>query len=572
MNSNPSNSAGRRLRLRIELGFLFLRTVRHLRITQIYHQLLYRLVLARVPATSNAPQLRNCLSYLPRYLDATEGMLSPDGEFRFLNHAHRFEEGGVNWRAPAFPKLWRYNLHYFDYLLSPSASGNQKSALIDDWIAQNPPGAPDAWEPYPISLRITNWVKYFQSLPAEAVKTAWTESLAQQATWLERRLEYHLLANHLFKNAVALVFAGIYFGGDAGGRWLKTGWRLFRAEMREQFLADGGHFERSPMYHAIGLVDCLDVLNLVSATGPEIEITIDDALRAQIQRGVEFLHDVTMPDGGLALFNDAANGIAPPVSEIFDYASRLLGPQAVHTGPGFRIIERAATGFFGAQCGQDKILIDCGPVGPDYQPGHAHCDTLSYELALNGARMIVDTGTYDYEASSRRFASRSTRGHNTVMIDGAEQSEIWGVFRVARRAKPLSPSLRAEQGGFLFEGMHDGYLRLRGAPLHLRRIRFDGQGCYEIEDTILGRGVHRADSFIHFHPDYTPVMEGAYVVVKGTDGAHLARLELMGSPEVEVQTGEYFPQFGISLTNKMLRLQVMGRLPLSFGYRIRKLG
>ena len=202
MNSNPSNSAGRRLRLRIELGVLYLRTVRHLRITQIYHQLLYRLVLARVPATSNAPPLRNCLSYLPRYLDATEGMLSPDGEFRFLNHAHRFEEGGVNWRAPRFPKLWRYNLHYFDYLLSPSVSGNQKSALIDDWLVQNPPGTPDAWDPYPISLRITNWVKYFQSLPAETVKSAWLESLAQQATWLARRLEYHLLANHLFKVGV----------------------------------------------------------------------------------------------------------------------------------------------------------------------------------------------------------------------------------------------------------------------------------------------------------------------------------------------------------------------------------
>ena len=94
----------------------------------------------------------------------------------------------------------------------------------------------------------------------------------------------------------------------------------------------------------------------------------------------------------------------------------------------------------------------------------------------------------------------------------------------------------------------------------------------EIESTILGRGVHRAENFIYCHSDYTPVMEGAYVVVKGADGAQLASLELMGSPEIEVQTGECFPQFGILLTNTIVRLQVRGRLPLSFGYRIRKSG
>ena len=52
-------------------------------------------------------------------------------------------------------------------------------------------------------------------------------------------------------------------------------------------------------------------------------------------------------------------------------------------------------------------------------------------------------------------------------------------------------------------------------------------------------------------------MEGANVVVTGPDGAHLASLELMGSPEIEVQTGEYFPQFGISLTNKIVRVHLM---------------
>lgn len=559
----------RKTSIAIQRLSLLLRTVWHLRFTQMYYQILYRLSPARVPALKATPP-RRVLQSKPLYLNAANGLVAADWEFRFLNHAHRFEAGHIEWQCPQLTKLWRYNLHYFDYLLAADVSSEQKAKLIDHWIAHNPCGAPDAWEPYTVSLRITNWVKYFQGLQDDEISPAWLASLALQAAWLERRLEYHLLANHLFKNAVALVFVGTFFAGPEGERWLKTGWRLFRAEMREQFLVDGGHYERSPMYHAICLVDCLDVLNLLQTAGAAAVYAVDDSMRAQIKEGVGFLRDVTLPDGGLALFNDAAHGIAPPAAEILEYAARLLGGDSRELVAGLRLIDRPHTGIFGAQLGQDKILIDAGPVGPDYQPGHAHCDTLSYELALNGARFIVDTGTYDYEANARRFACRSTRGHNTVMIDGAEQSEIWGVFRVARRAKPLAVAIRKAHEGFEFEGTHDGYLRLRGQPLPLRRLCFDGQSCYEIEDTILGRGVHRAESFIHLHPDYRVVTEGAYASVLGANDGLVATIEFTGKPEVVLRESEYHPEFGKSLTNSVICLRVSGRLPLVFGYRIRK--
>ena len=139
----------------------------------------------------------------------------------------------------------------------------EKSALIDDWIENNPLGASDAWEPYTVSLRIVNWIKWFLTENAQREpRQEWLESLYLQAAWLEKNIEYHLLANHYLKNGKALLFAGAYFSGQQATRWLEKGLAILRDEASEQILADGGHYERSPMYHSIVVEDYLDVLNI----------------------------------------------------------------------------------------------------------------------------------------------------------------------------------------------------------------------------------------------------------------------------------------------------------------------
>src|SRR5207237_3863965 len=83
-----------------------------------------------------------------------------------------------------------------------------------------------------------------------------------QALALEARLETHLLANHLMKNIKALMFAGALLGAPESSRWWAKGEKLLKRELAEQILADGGHFERSPMYHAEALEDLLDIRTL----------------------------------------------------------------------------------------------------------------------------------------------------------------------------------------------------------------------------------------------------------------------------------------------------------------------
>lgn len=266
---------------------LYWRTLRHLRFTQVAYQLYYRLVPAPPARRLGGQQPRSGLAALP-FASPVVPAITAD-QISFLNHARPLDPAAVDWSSAAEPKLWRYNLHYFDYLHWPVYSAAQKRQLIDSWIVGNPATAGDGWEPYPLSLRVVNWIKAWLQgeLAAPAPPQHWLDSLATQLAWLERRVEYHLLANHLLKNGKALLFGGLYLTGPDAERWRRLGLSILLREADEQILADGGHFERSPMYHCIVLEDLLDVLNLLrlaprstSAGGPGLVSGRDEAEQA----------------------------------------------------------------------------------------------------------------------------------------------------------------------------------------------------------------------------------------------------------------------------------------------------
>src|SRR5690606_13481259 len=111
---------------------------------------------------------------------------------------------------------------------------------------------------------------------------------------------------------------------------------------------------------------------------------------------------------------------------------------------------------------------DLAAIGPDYIPGHAHADTLSFELSLGTERILVNGGTSTYERGPLREAQRATRSHNTVEIAGTNSSDVWASFRVGRRARVRDVSIKERDGCVLVSGTHDGYRHLRGNPLHRR--------------------------------------------------------------------------------------------------------
>ncbi|MDC1311141.1 heparinase II/III family protein [Burkholderiales bacterium] len=413
--------------------------------------------------------------------------------FIFLNESRQVANKGA-WNDPCVEKLWLYNLHYFDDLTAVGAVNRCEwhVRLIERWIDENPPGFGNGWEPYPISLRIVNWIKWALSggaLPPRAIA-----SLAIQIRFLCERLEFHLLGNHLLANAKALIFAGAFFKQEEAKEWLTKGLAILRRELPEQILEDGGHFERSAMYHAIILEDLLDIENVVKAYGLQETYNFHMVVKMR-----DWLAAMSHPDGRIAFFNDAAFGIAAGLAELNEYAERLRHPVRGALGDG--VLHMADSGYVRLQKNDAVLIVDAAPIGPSYLPGHAHADTLSFELSLFGQRVIVNSGTSCYGSSLERQRQRGTAAHNTLVIDGQDSSEVWGGFRVARRAQVKSLNIEEKTSGFCVDASHDGYGRLSGRNLHRRRWLIS-DGLLVIEDEVTGAFGH-AEIRFHLHPDIT---------------------------------------------------------------------
>ncbi|MEE4185769.1 MAG: alginate lyase family protein, partial [Gammaproteobacteria bacterium] len=547
---------------------LYYRTVRPLRFTQLLAQAYRRLRPVSNPPAVAAERCRMLRPVAPFCVQPEPEV----AEFRFLNEAASADPADLNWQAPGKTRLWRYNLHYFDYLLWGCLPAAWKDVYIEDWIRKNPPGTRTAWEPYTVSLRIVNWIKYFVVRPGE-VPPHWQHSLINQLHWLTHNLEHHILANHLLKNAKALLLGGLWFAGANGKRFLRLGEHYFIRELREQILPDGGHFERSPMYHAIVVEDCLDVLNCVHAEAGRLHPHSREAIATATERALEFLDDITAVDGQIPLFNDSAFGITPPPAALFAYAAAVCGyrRQPPLAAGEVYLVRRARSGYFGYRTHSDSMLIDCGAIGPDYQPGHAHCDMLSFELCIDGRRVIVDPGVHGYDEDETRAYLRSTAAHNTVVLNGVEQSEVWGTFRVGRRARPLDAGLQDLGNGRLeFSGSHDGYQRLEPPATHQRLIEIDVAGRWVVRDTVTGQGPGELLSYLHLAPEITARSAGPGLLRLERDGQPVADLHVPEAVEMSVAAGYVATGFGRREAADVIVMRTHGLLPLTSTFRLER--
>lgn len=404
-------------------------TLRYLKTKQIYYQIYYRL----------RKTFRKCSKFkYPLVLDCQSGscQLIPfpckyqsflkNDQFNFLNLLSSFSD----WNDSRLGMLWAYNLNYMDYLLQEDMSVEEGKRWIDKFVAEiesNRIGL----NPYPIALRGVNWIKFVsihQNEICDLDKKRWDASLYAQYQILFDNLEYHLMGNHLLEDAFSLYFASFYFQDT---HMFDKSSLLLREQLQEQVLDDGGHYELSPMYHCILLDRLLDCINITrSCKRGEPWCRLESYLISVAQRMCGWLAAMQYQNGEIPLLNDAANGIAPTPGILFDYAQRL--------GLEWRKNDLTDSGYRKKNFGQAELIMDVGAIRPDYIPGHAHADTFNYELRWQGHPFIIDTGISTYNKNKRRQYERGTEAHNTVTINGRNSSEVWGGFRVARRACVLA--------------------------------------------------------------------------------------------------------------------------------------
>lgn len=531
-------------------------TLRYLKLRQIVYRIGYRIVAVK-------PRHSGPVALVPRATpwpgDSFMQPTTNDGRhFRLLG-----EDGQVdaNWRPAGKAKLWLYNLHYLDDLHAHDAPRRNAVhvQMVNDWIAANPPAGGDGWEPYPLSLRIVNLIKWISR--QEHIDARWLSSFALQTDALYRQREFHILGNHLFVNAKALLFAGTALRTRAAAKWLRAGLDILDNEVAEQFLSDGAHFELSPMYHATMLWDLCDLVMLARWTRhPDLQDR-EPQWREVIAKGIEWLRAMVHPDGEISFFNDATLDIAPTSAQLERYGAMLacLPPaQDTRTQRGWETQHHRASGYVTIDAVQHahRALLDLARVGPDYQPGHAHADTLSFELSLFGQRLFVNSGISQYGQDARRQQQRSTAAHNTVEIDHLDSSEVWGGFRVGQRARPSQVTVASAGQDVRVTGEHDGYRRLKGRVQVYREWLF-GEGHMTVTDRLRGTWTV-ARSRLYCHPDVNvEQLSDTQWALSGITDTPL-RLSIDGARSVTVVPSTWHPRFGASIPNQCIEIDFGG--------------
>ncbi len=520
-------------------------TIKYLELKQVVWRLIFLLPRLRTPQTSS-PKTNS----IPFINIIKRGITKDYDHFTFLSEVNQLSL--VGWDSPSQSKLWRYNLHYFHYLNQlefENAGVELQNNIISKWISETPFGKGTGWEPYPTSLRIINWIKWHfktNSLSAEAKLSLWN-----QVNWLAGRPEFHLLGNHLFINAKALLFACVVFGLDEHSAIYRKALKILKEELSEQFLNDGAHFELSPMYHALAMEDLLDLYELTNylpLSFPSQEI------QDKFHRGMNWLHYMSYSSGELAHFNDCANDIAPTLSELKELGQKV-GLNWV-LNPDIKFNYFKDSGFVVFKNETFHLIADMGEIGPDYLPGHAHADSLSFELAIKGQRVIVNSGTGEYGLSEERLRQRSTSAHSTIELDGKSSSEVWSGFRVAQRARIAAVEIIEEDKKLEFAAVHDGYTRIKSKPLHKRNWKLNDRSV-EIIDEVSGSG-NTVQLRYYLHPDiHVDIHDDSLILSRSSEKL----VKIRTKQYVQVLDATYHNKFGSSRKNKCLL--ITGTTPFS---------
>ena len=525
--------------------FLLFNTLRYLKWQQIYFRLVRKLIKPKVTESfqGSKPKGSKTWHHLSLYGNKVDSQL----EACFLNHTKKLDLP-ADWNNESPSKLWVYNLHYFEDLLSDNAEEkhNFHIQLLNSWVDQNPVGYGNGWEPYPTSLRIVNILKAW--LGGLELDDKLFSSVFAQASFLSSDLEKHLLGNHYFVNLKALLFAGVIFENTC---WLSIAEKGLISEIPEQILEDGANFELSPMYHSLILVDMLDMFNLSRAYPTQVSGKLASMLGYYIPKMLAFMEAMAHPDEGVSFFNDSVDGVAPAKTKIESYAKKLELEIRPLDFSKPQIIDNANSGYICATTHGNKLIFDASSIGPDYIPGHAHADTLSFELSIGTQRVFVNSGTSEYGLSTKRLNQRKTASHNTVEVDGKDSSQVWSSFRVANRAKIISKHIQLKNDHSIeLLAAHNGYKSLFVGCIHTRKLTFS-ENCLIVSDS-LQRTFKYAKSRFHFHPDLIVSLENNLLKVKGEN--FILHSDLTGNV-ASLTTSSWHPEFGVEIPNKILELQ-----------------
>jgi hypothetical protein len=435
------------------------------------------------------------------------------------------------------------------------------AAQINAWLVQCPPLIGVNWmSPLELGIRLINWSLIWQMLGGwdselfkhaggEQLRSRWLDSIFAHCQFITRHVSRHSSAN----NHLIGELAGLYVAARTWPYWHQsTQWAEhskagLEREAQLQYSTDGVNREQAFAYQLF----TLEFLMAAGIYGQRNADAFSDDFWQMLYKALCFLISIRDVAGHIPQVGDADDGIVlrlePGVTQdrvgrvlalggaIFgattsagrtDTVKWLLGDneclasvQVSNISSDWQFPDGGYF-IFGANFGKPneiKGLLDCGALGYLGIAAHGHADALAVTLSIAGEECLVDSGTFSYWQDQRwRDYFRGTSAHNTIRVDGVDQSVSGGRFMWTRKAQTTGGRLPVSPMQFDFSGFHDGYSRLADPVHHQRSVRFDGHGsCLLIRDVVSGKTPHNVEQFWHFGATVELKLTGNRLRIKG---------------------------------------------------------
>jgi uncharacterized heparinase superfamily protein len=314
------------------------------------------------------------------------------------------------------------------------------------------------------------------------------------------------------------------------------------------------------MYHTLFLVDLIDIQNLLNASSGTVlsnsYINVDN-IQSKIvinaTKMLDWLFYMRYPENEIPLFNDTSLGITPSYKRVKNYYDKIRTLNFKKTED-FRIKALKNSGYYIMKSDSQRFIIDCGKLGVDYQPGHSHCDILSYEYSCNEKRFIIDCGVGSYSDVPLRMKARSIYSHNTVIVNEQEQGEIWKIFRMGKRVKKIQASLTESNQTPQFEGFYINNIHSRQKYWHKRTVNFIRQSFFLIQDEIFGNNIKKIESLIHISPD-CHIERNPGELILSINNTTIFILFNTSELNMKIKDWIYTPEFGKILNSNLIILK-----------------
>jgi Heparinase II/III-like protein/Heparinase II/III N-terminus len=501
--------------------------------------------------------------------------------------------------------LWEPNrhLHLVTLAQAYALSGNPKyfhdlAEQLDSWFIACPRGLGPNWaSSLEAAIRLINWsivwqlvggarCKLFDSSRYAGLRLRWLRSVFEHAEFVRGWLSLHSSANnHLIGEAAGLFIAGVTWPHwTRAAAWAETGKRVLEREALAQNAPDGVNREQAVSYQRFVLDFLIFCLLAGAANGRRFSADYE----SRIESMLDYLASIMDAGGNLPQFGDADDGHMARLSQgehSCPYKSLLAtgailfgrGDFKLKAGPlddktralvGAKADEQYARldtnktrlplrrsfphgGYYVLGCELDtpdeiRLVADAGPLGYRSIAAHGHADALSFTLSAGGLEFLIDPGTYAYHTQGAwRQYFRGTSAHNTVRIDGLDQSVQGGNFLWLAKANAGCSLWLSSAEKDCFEGWHDGYARLDDPVKHRRLIELDKAARrVVVEDTLEMAEDHDVELFFHCHEDSVVVPEdNAFVIRRGDASIRLALPQAEGA-RTQLYRGSLAPMSG----------------------------